>query len=145
MKKYLILICIYSLTACQYSREYIDDKNLKEEADLQVEKFYEFTTVKNYSEISKMFSKEFYNVSTVNELYEFLNKVNIKLGDYKDRKLIKWSNVRKTESLDVVSYLMIYKIKYSKYESEEKFILKKIGNVIKIIGYDVKSDNLNKG
>lgn len=139
MKK-IFLIALVILTGCKYNKEYIDDEELKKEAELHIDAFYALIADKKFSEADSLFGSEFFKVSTKYELHDFLHKIKDKHGDYEDRELIKWSNVKKEGSVNITSYLMIYNVKYSDHESEEKFILQKKDNILKIIGYDVRSN-----
>lgn len=146
MRKFIIIIFISFLTACNFSANVKNENSLQDKNDAEsiAGKLYLYTSRKNYESILKLLSRDFYNVASKEQFLEFLKAKEEKLGEYKEFTLLDWKTTNNKGTNSKTEYILLYKVVYSKYQSEEKISLIKENNEVKILGYNVNSEGFLK-
>ncbi|TAE62270.1 MAG: hypothetical protein EAY77_07775 [Flavobacteriia bacterium] len=148
MKKFIFTVVLFIsfLTSCNFSANVKYENRLqdKDDAESIAGELYLYTSRKDYESILKLVSDDFYKISSKGKFLEFLKAKDEKLGKYKDFTLINWKTTTKKGTDSKTEYLLIYKVKYSKYVSEEKISMIKENNEVKILGYNVSSEGFLK-
>lgn len=132
---FLVLACNFNTSV-----SFTDEKTEKENAESTAALLYLYISQNNYEKVPELFSDSFFKTDSKEKLTQTLIKTNEILGQFQDYRLEQWKTQRTKGSGSKTEYLLIYKVKYSKFEAIEALSLVKEGEFIKIIGYNINSD-----
>ena len=140
VKNTLFIFTFFLLSNCHYNSQYIDRVSDKNEAEKITNIFYDNIKNNKYKDSYKLISKTFWKGTDSIQFSNLLNKVQEKFGKIQDIKLHHWNTKVIIGSNSKSEYVLYYLNKYEKYEAKETITLVKEDGVIKIVGYDIRSD-----
>ena len=140
------ILCLLSIVvvSCSFSATYQDEVHERDKAEKVVDSMYRYVNLEDMEKAGLFFSKVFYSVTNESELYDIFSKTKQALGIYQDKNLVSWKTRRVEGPHPTAEYLLIYNVRYSKYNAVETFRLKKEGGAIKIVSYNVNSKGFLK-
>lgn len=144
MKKTILFLPIILgliFTSCNSNSTNINDVADKEDAEKVIEEFYSYIDQNTFTKAEKLFSDEFYAVTSKVTLRDIFQKTNKNLGNYEKKVLVEWKTRRMTGTNSKTEYFFIYEVKYQKFKAKETVVLsKEKDGVIRIISYNVNSE-----
>lgn len=132
-----ILVIFVLLIGCNNNVNMSFENELSEKKDAEsvAALLYMYSSRNDIKNIQNLFGKTFYRTNDTIKLKEYIINKEKEFGDFKDYKLLKWKTFRKIGTNPVNKYLLIYDVKYEKFEVIEEISLIKENDQIKIIGY----------
>jgi hypothetical protein len=132
---------IFSLSSCHFNGQYIDRVEDKQDGELVTNKLYDFIKSKQYDEAVSLFSEMFLKATPKDKLIDLFIKVNANLGDLEEVKIDHWETRRVVGSNPSSSYMFVYKVKYTKFESTETIhLVREEDNQIRISALNINID-----
>lgn len=144
--KFLFLIAVsLILISCNFNQFYKDRESDKEDAEKVTQKFYwELRYGGNQENIYKLFGEKFFEVTDRDKLTELLN-VTGQIGPVQEYNLAHWETLVVKGSNPKSEYFFVYYVQRGTEKTQETFRLEKDDSgMIKIVGYHVNQDLLNK-
>ena len=140
------VLCLFSviLISCSFSATFQDELDERNKAEKVVDSMYRYVNLGDMEKSGLFFSTMFYSVTNESELYGIFSKTKEVLGVYQDKTLVSWKTRRVEGASPSSEYLLVYNVRYSKYNADETFRLKKEGGAIKIVSYNVNSKGFLK-
>jgi len=144
-KLLFLLATLLILISCNFNQFYKDRESDKEDGEKITQKFYwELRYGGNQDDIYKLFGEKFFEVTDKEKLTELLN-VTGQIGPVQEYNLAHWETLVVKGSNPKSEYLFAYDVKRGTEKTEETFTLEKDKDgIIKIVGYHVNRDLLNK-
>ena len=142
--KFALYLLLLVFASCRFSTTFQDEPNERNQAEKVVDSMYHYVNLGDFEKSGLFFSKMFYSVTNESELYGIFSKTKEVLGVYQDKTLISWKTRRVEGAGPSSEYLLVYNVRYSKYNADETFRLKKEGGAIKIVSYNVNSTGFLK-
>lgn len=147
MKSKLLLLftAFFLLVSCNFNQIYKNRESDKADGEKITQKFYwEFKHGGNQEDIYKLFGEKFFSVTNKEKLVELLN-ITGQIGPVQEYNLSKWQTLVVKGSNPKSEYLFTYDVKRGTEKTQETFTMEKDKNgIIKIVGYHVNQDLLNK-
>ncbi|UWX60590.1 hypothetical protein N0B40_19655 [Chryseobacterium oranimense] len=142
---YLILIS-FLLIGCSYNQVFSNREEDKKDAEKISQKFFwELKYGGNLDTIYNLFGDKFFEVTSKEKLLQIINTTQNDIGRVEEYDLVKWETLIVKGSNPKSEYLLIYDVKRGSAKTEETFSMMKDKNGdIKIVGYRVNQDMLNK-
>ena len=144
MKKQTLLILLISIfiSSCTFNSSYVDRDVDRQEAERVTVKFFYLLRDKKFNETHSLFSPRFLEVTNKEKINQIFQTSEERLGSIKDQILESWNTniVKGTNSKS--EYLLVYKVKRTKFDSKEKIRLEKENDTIKILYYNIESEGL---
>ncbi|MEO6149133.1 MAG: hypothetical protein ABIN95_02155 [Mucilaginibacter sp.] len=140
----IIAFFIVAITGCNYSSTAINSEKDKAAAESVAGMLYLDIQNKDYDDPAKLFSKQFFTVTSREKLKEIFVSTNKKLGDLKDTNLTKWDTKVVKGTNPSANYQLVYNNTYKNYAAEEIITLIMEDGKIKIIGYRINSEGFFK-
>ena len=140
------LICTFAsllllFSSCNYSRQYINQTEDKEDAEKVTNHYYDFVLQQQFDSIVKLCSQHFLEHTDEERFKKILNKTFDKLGALKKTDLIHWETRRVIGSNPLSEYYFIYESTYERSIAKEQFrLVREEDSVIRIISYQINSD-----
>lgn len=144
--KYIYLFLIsFLLISCSFNQTFSNRESDKKEAEKIPQKFYwEFRYGSNYDKIYDLFSEKFFEVTSKEKLNEINTVTQNEFGTIEDYNLVKWETFVMTGTNPRSEYVLTYDVKRSIGKTQETFSMRKENGTIKIVGYRVNHDLLDK-
>lgn len=147
MKSKLLFLIAVSLIliSCNFNQFYKDRESDKEDGEKITQKFYwELRYGGNQENIYKLFGEKFFEVTDRDKLTELLN-VTGQIGPVQEYNLAHWETLVVKGSNPKSEYFFVYDVQRGTEKTQETFRLEKDDSgMIKIVGYHVNQDLLNK-
>jgi len=147
MNKLLIIsgsIILLTVVCCTFKSTYVNEDSQREKAEKIADSLYSHINKQQYEKCERLFSDKFFEVTGKNGLRDIFLKTRKSLGEYNSKKLIDWKTTRIEDTDSHIDYLLIYNVRYEKYEAMETIRLLNEDNTIKIIAYNVDSEGFLK-
>lgn len=125
---------------CQFNSQYINREEDKKVAEEVATEFFMLLNEKNYEAASRLFSKEFYKVSTREKLMEIFLASENKLGKLKNLELNQWETKRVEGSNPSSHYQLLYHTYHEKYNAQQALGMVRENDSIKILSYRIDSE-----
>ncbi|OUD35316.1 hypothetical protein [Flavobacterium sp. FPG59] len=140
-KNYLsIFLLSISLSSCNFNNHHTNRPLDKEEVERVTTKFYYSLRDKKYKETHSLFSTRFLEVTDTSKIDKIFQGSDEELGEIKDQ-ILETCETNVVEGSNPISeYLLVYKVKRTKFDSKETIHLEKENGTIKILSYNVQSD-----
>jgi len=139
MKKIFYFFTVVLFVSCQFNGTNINEESKKVEAEKVAEILYTDIAKQDFKKAETLFGDKFFEVTTREDLQKMFIMLNEKLGNYKSRKLANWQTTSTVGTNPATNYVLVYAVEYDKFSAEEKIILSKVDDDIKILGYNVNS------
>lgn len=142
LKGSLLFACLLlTLMSCHVNSVYLNREEDKKDAEKVTNKLFELIKTKDYKQTTGLFSKQFYEVSSKEKLFDIFTATNLKLGNLQETKIETWETKRVVGSNPSANYTLVYNNKYEKFESKEIIKLTRDADgIIRIFGYHINSD-----
>jgi hypothetical protein len=145
MKKFYLLIITFLLISCSFNQTFSNRESDKEDAEKISKKFYwELRYGTNHDKIYKLFSDKFFEVTNRETLDKMITVSENEIGPITECNLVKWETLVVKGSNSKSEYVLTYDIKRSNGKTEETFSMHEENGTIKIVGYRINQDMLNK-
>ncbi len=135
-------ICLLFLACCQCNYTRLNDNDDENDAAKIVDKFYIRYELRDFTNIHKLMSKEFFSATDSTKLDSALSKVLRKYGGVRDHTIIDFSSKSVSGTNSGAVYELLYKVNYINDSTKELFRLEKVDNAIKIVGYSVNHEEI---
>ncbi|KGO93050.1 hypothetical protein [Flavobacterium subsaxonicum] len=139
MKKIFYFFTVVLFVSCQFNGTNVNEESKKGEAEKVAEVLYTDIAKQDFKKAEMLFGDKFFEVTTREDLQKMFTMLNEKLGNYKSRKLANWQTTSTVGTNPATNYVLVYTVEYDKFSAEEKIILSKVDDDIKILGYNVNS------
>lgn len=147
MKKTLLafgLIFTLCLISCNFNATNVNDESDKIDAEKVTEELYSYIKKKDFTRAEKLFSDQFYAVTSKAGLHDIFQKTNKTLGNYEERELLDWKTSIIVGTNSKSEYFFVYEVKYQKFKAKETIVMfKEDDGVIRIVSYNVSSDGFS--
>ncbi|EJL73880.1 hypothetical protein [Chryseobacterium populi] len=145
MKKIYLLIISFLLISCSFNQTFSNRESDKNDAEKISKKFYwELRYGANYDKIYSLFSNKFFEV-TPKETLDKMNTISQnEIGPIIEYNLVKWETFVAKGTNPRSEYVLIYDVKREMGKTQETFSMRKENGIIKIVGYRINQDLLNK-
>ncbi|MCY0968709.1 hypothetical protein [Chryseobacterium wangxinyae] len=137
MKKILLFVILTLLVSCSFNKTFSNRESDRDEAEKISKKFYwELSYGGNQDDLYNLFGEQFFEVTTKDKLNQMNLVSQNEIGQVQDYTLVKWETlVIKGSNPDV---------KRERGKTQETFSLNKKEGEIKIVGYHINQDLLDK-
>jgi hypothetical protein len=136
---FVIPICLF-VVGCYFNSTYNNREIDRKHGEEVVAQFYELVKNKNYQEVYKYFSKRFFEVTDTQKLNYIFDIASEKLGDIESFNVERWETQAVVGTNPKTDYFFLCDVKRLNFVSKETFMLTKEKDEIKIIGYQVSSE-----
>jgi hypothetical protein len=142
---FISLLGIIALNGCTFNKTYINRKKDEQDAEKVTNQFFKLLKAKKYTDTFKLYSDQFWRVTSKDKLMEIYTFTDTKLGDLDSTKVSRWETRSVEGTNPSALYAFAYKTKHSKYNAMESIKLdrEKDGS-IKILAYSVNSPGFFK-
>jgi len=140
MKRIILSFLLVSLTSCSFDKIYENRKEDKDDAQKITQQLYHLLEENNNDAAFKLFSSNFFQVTSKNKLSQVIDKTKLSYGNIESEKLTSWRTHVATGSNPVSKYEMTYQVTREKGSTQEVITLQKENDSIKIIGYRIDFD-----
>jgi len=140
MKKYFTASLISLLMSCSFDKTYENREEDKNDAQKITKKFYNFMQEGNSEGVFKLFSNNFFQVTSKEKLSRVINKTENEYGKIQSDSLSNWRTHISEGSNPVSKYEMTYQVKRETGKTQEVITLQKENDTIRIIGYRIDFD-----
>ena len=140
MKKIGLGLILISMMSCSYDKIYENREEDRQDAQKVTEKFYYFLQQDNTEDAFKLFSNNFFQVTTRDKLSQVINKTQNEYGRIQSDSLYNWRTHITKGSNPVSKYEMTYWVRRETGNTQEVITLQKENDTIKIIGYRIDFD-----
>ncbi|MDH6250865.1 hypothetical protein M2347_000592 [Chryseobacterium sp. H1D6B] len=145
MKNFYMLIISFLLISCSFNQTFSNRESDKKDAEEISKKFYwELKYGSNQDKIYELFSNKFFEVTSKEKLDQMNTVSQNEIGPIQEYNLIKWETLVVKGSNARSQYLLIYDVKRTNGKTEETFSMNKENGEIKIIGYRINQNLLDK-
>jgi hypothetical protein len=121
--------------------QYINREADEKDAEKITNQFFDLIKAHKYEETTYLCSKRFFKSGSKEKLFEFYTLVNKKFGELKETEIQSWQTRVVKGSNPLGNYVLLYKNKYEKMDTEEKLVLSLESNgIIRIISYNIMVD-----
>jgi len=145
MKKIYLLIISFLLMSCSFNQTFSNRESDKNEAEKISRKFYwELLYGGNQDDLYKLFGEQFFAVTSEEKLNELNLTSQNEIGQIQDYNLVKWETLVVQGSNPRSEYVLTYDVKRERGKTQETFSMNKEEGEIKIIGYRINQDLLDK-
>lgn len=142
---FTLLITTVVLNGCSFNNTYINREEDKKDGEKVTNKFFELIKAKKYNDTFKLYSSQFWTVTSKDKLLEMYTATENKLGDLDSTTVSKWETRRVVGTNPSAEYVFAYNTKHSKYKAVESIRLaKEKDGSIKILAYNINSDGFFK-
>lgn len=139
----IILIVFFCLFSCTFNETQKNKEKDKKEAEKITSLFFSKLKSGKEEDISKLFSDNFFKITPKDDLKKIIKTANSEAGIIRSYSLFGWESTVTTGGNAHSEYLLTYYVKRNKMNTLETFSMEKVGEEIKINGYDIKIDNQN--
>lgn len=141
MKRVILILCFLSILGCNFHTAEKNNPIDKDLAEKTSTEFYASILTKKFEDVLPLFDNSFFTGMSKDKFTGILKSNNEKLGNLITWELIHWETLKVAGTKESESkYLLVYKVDYEDYSAEETFSLKLDKGIIKIVGYDVRSE-----
>ena len=138
MRKYLLVLIIFILVACNFNSTNYNREEDKNDAEKITQKFYSLIKENKRVEIFSLFGDKFYSITSKQQLGQMLDNISSECGDkISDIKLQNWETSVTIGTNSKSQYVLLYQIQRDLKPTKEKITLEKVKGDIKIVGYNV--------
>ncbi|TKC60135.1 hypothetical protein FBD94_14560 [Pedobacter hiemivivus] len=131
------------ISACTFSRTYVDRADDIQEGKQCVNNFYNSVSNKNYAALDLMTSGALVNTAGKNAVSKIVKLINRKVGNYKSYLIVDSNTVRTSGSSNKIIYRFKIKVTYEDGVVDEQVGLEKLETSdIKVMSYYANSDLL---
>jgi len=141
----MLLTTVITLNGCSFNNTYINREEDKKDGEKVTNKLFELIKAKKYNDTFKLYSNQFWAVTTKDKLLELYTATENKLGDLDSTTVNKWETRRVVGTNPSAEYVFAYNTKHSKYKAVESIrLVKEKDGSIKILAYNINSDGFFK-
>ena len=146
MKKvhYLFLLLALAVCGCSMNTSNKNREEDKIEGERITQQYFDLLSKKEYQSVYNLCSPRLQSVSPIDSIIKIYQMTEEKLGTIEDIHLESWETLVQTGTDPKSEYFYRYKVKRTKFESEELFRLGKEGDSIKILQYKINSEGFLK-
>lgn len=116
----------------------------KAEGERITNQYFDLLSKKQYLSVYTLLSPRLQALSPIDSIIRIYEMTEEKLGTIEDINLESWETFVQTGTSPKSEYVYKYKVKRTKFESEELFRLEKEGDSIKILQYKINSEGFLK-
>lgn len=140
MKNYFLILLSFLLISCNFNTVHENREEDKKDAEKTVQTFYNLLEKENKDALFKLMSKEFTG-STPKEKFDKIIDATLKdCGKVINDSLVQWQTLTVEGTNPKSEYILVYKVKRSIKNTNERFIMKKEGDLIKVLRYNINFD-----
>lgn len=104
---------------------------------------YFYTMNGNYDSIYNLMSDDYYKKTSKEQLANYIKQKESKLGAVKNFVVKEWSLNEAKDTHPEANYVLKYDVEYDRGKSEETLYLSREDKQVKIVDYEVESEDLN--